>query len=1028
MTIGLKLGTWLPIANRLEAAKEFARDVTSRRDVPTHVQALDEEGEPEVRLVRDAKGEPVKVGGELVYEPVMVPVRPDLRDVQGRWWGTKEGKPIAGLVLITDLLQGSQSAIAPIVMSIITVLTVLASSFTSVGLAAAMGGSPKLAEWMIYGSFGIAGLIFLLFAALWSAIGAQGNRMVAAFAVLIPAIGLLLSNAAVITAGAGGAMAASGSVLGSLGRYALPAAALAFVAFIFIGRRDTTRQWMLGAFKGLVFIGVTATIAQLVLPGWLQPLYWAFLGCLVPILWNYKQEELRAIQLAIQSKFGVGELSKLGNSDPEKRMAQAVNAEREHHSGEIPMGRAKGILTTAGDAYSSDGGLELQLTCDNLRVHLHVFGKTGGGKSFNILGPVAQFWARHGYGGVLVLDGKGALGDELLARFIKNYGIQHRAILIKPGVKLGLMEGLSPHDFVAAISDVGGAKNTEEKKDDATEFFITQAKSLCLSLSIIQFVLKAYEIETGKNRTIFWHLENFDRLKVAMKTRTTNVVTPESSAEANSQVAKHGYAEAGGQARSNDKVTSSQGIIDLIKKLPAYADAGVQDAVRYIEHDFWTMPSDTAGSVVATMDNWVKPLLQHPELREWASTETGVDISIPATGGFVACSLPEVKYGAAGKLAQSLIGQRLTVRVRRRADFDWRAAGETPVLFVKDEAQELITQADRDFLPQARSLGGCAAYGTQSLDAYESRMGDASSRAFLDNFRSVISFTASPKTYEWMARNLGRGRFITWKKITQVIGFIGTAQLVAGSPLHDNEREDRRFMRKLRRRGGGKVIIPLGRANASKSVPLAGGGSMSMPDIEARMMSRSIHDPSDIPANVAESFTYQAVMSGEVKERDLLTLEDCAANLNSEQDAIVSLWRSGSPRHDFVRFDKLSPEQIAERENQFHRALIFNGLAFTLKRDLVDALGSRPKLPQLNRLLAVLVHLLLTDEAFAASYEANGLRAADLQRIEDVLAQRWVRDFTARQAFRAETAREREAFIDRYVADAEAERQLANAA
>jgi hypothetical protein len=154
------------------------------------------------------------------------------------------------------------------------------------------------------------------------------------------------------------------------------------------------------------------------------------------------------------------------------------------------------------------------------------------------------------------------------------------------------------------------------------------------------------------------------------------------------------------------------------------------------------------------------------------------------------------------------------------------------------------------------------------------------------------------------------------------------------------------------------------------------------------------------------------VVSGEVKDRPLLMLEDCAKHLNSEQDALLSVRRGGTQRHDFVRFETLTPEQIQENERQFHRGLIFNGLVHTLQRDLVEALGKRPTASQLRRLTQALIHLVMFDEAFAERYKAGELRVDQVQAYVD---ENWTQDFTIRQAWRQRAQGEREAFIDLYL-------------
>lgn len=951
-----KFAGWLPIQARLNQAKEFARSVASRHDVPTWVPAYDEDGKPEL----DAQG-----------KLVMVPVAGDLRDRHGRWWGTKEGRSLASVLLVDETLQGSQSAIAPALMALMTVLTVLATSSLAFALTAA--AHPWLMNIGKVVAYLSGASMLVLFVALWSAIGAKGNRMVLAGAVLVPAFGMLLDKFMGAGSQASQILTMGGGLTGGLVKIAVPVAVLAFVAFLFIGKRDTTKQFFLGTFKVMAFFLITSTIARILLPVWAQPLYWAFLGCLVPVWWNHKQEQMRALRLLYQSNIGMGDFKTLGNTNAEKRQRQAEQAEKDK-SGFIPLGEARGVLTGYGDGFSPDGGLLMGLTCHELRTHFHGFGKTGGGKTFNLFTPIIQWWARHGHGGVLVLDGKGAAGDDLLGKFIAKHGLGHRALLIKPGISLGLMEGLTPNDFIDAIFDIGGARNEEQSQSDNEKFFITQARTFGLSISRVLWALVEYQ-RGNPNRTFFLTIDGVDRLKIALKR----------------------------------KGPAGEQILNAVKGLEGFkTDPLIQDAARYIEHDFWTQPDDQAGGIISTFDNTIKDLMAHPELRAWASMETGVDVTIPTTGGFVAVSLPEVKYGQAGKLVQSLIKQRLFIKIRRRGDYDWRAAGETPVLFAVDESQEMISKADRDFLPQSRGLGGYAAYFTQSYDAYESRMGDAATRAFLDNFRSLAAFESSPKTYEFIGDGMGKGKFISWKTPSQVINFMGTAQMVAGSPLHDESREDAKFMRKLRRRGAGRVIIPRGTA------PMSTAGHFR--SIEAAMLTHSYHDPADMQADAASQFTFLASVSGEVKERPLLMLEDCAKHLNSEQDALLSVRRAGAQRHDFVSFPTLTPEQIEENEQHFHRALIFNGLVHTLQRDLVEALGQRPASGQLRRMTEALIHLAMFDGDFAARYKAGELSIGKVQAYVD---ENWKQDRETRQVWRERARNEREAFIDLYIAQAD---------
>ena len=186
--------------------------------------------------------------------------------------------------------------------------------------------------------------------------------------------------------------------------------------------------------------------------------------------------------------------------------------------------------------------------------------------------------------------------------------------------------------------------------------------------------------------------------------------------------------------------------------------------------------------------------------------------------------------------------------------------------------------------------------------------------------------------------------------------------------------------------------------------------------IEAAMLTHSYHDPADMQADAASQFTFLASVSGEVKERPLLMLEDCAKHLNSEQDALLSVRRAGAQRHDFVSFPTLTPEQIKDNEQHFNRALIFNGLVHTLQRDLVEALGQRPASGQLRRMTEALIHLAMFDGDFAARYKAGEV---SIDKIQAYVDENWKQERETRQVWRERARNEREAFIDLYLADSD---------
>src|SRR3546814_466786 len=117
-------------------------------------------------------------------------------------------------------------------------------------------------------------------------------------------------------------------------------------------------------------------------------------------------------------------------------------------------------------------------------------------------------------------------------------------------------------------------------------------------------------------------------------------------------------------------------------------------------------------------------------------------------------SLPEFQYGEAGKLCQNLIRHRVMSGVRRRQNTNWEEDGETPILFLVDEAQAMVNIDDRNFLAVARSHGGRCVYAAQQAEAYPSRMGEDAALEFLDNFLSKAQLGLRHWLYPCHVNNL----------------------------------------------------------------------------------------------------------------------------------------------------------------------------------------------------------------------------------------------------------------------------------
>ena len=880
-----KIGDWLPVQKWIDAAKRDAFEKAGRHDVPTHVEATDRDGKPVYVPVLDEKGQQMRnEDGSLKMAPKRVPVAPDLRDTRSRWWGAPGGGRLSGQVALDDLAQGSHSSAVPTLMGLVTIFSVLASVSMVVGASLAAGGHTDIGPLIGQAGMGV-GLLGALacLAVLWHGVGRGGVLATTFWSGVVPFLGVALTMGAAV----GSKVLGGGPSLGlksmAIGVAVVAACAVVFflLVLLFTGKRDLTQSWALSAVKGLSVLTGAALVSGILLPGVLQPLLWVFIGGWYPYAWAKAQRRKRAYTLSYMSAHFGGDDARLGNSDKNERIKQAKAAEADK-SGFIVYGKALGVFTTHGDGFSPDKGLPVGQSPNDLMTHKHITGVTGSGKSLNEMEQTVCEWILNDAGGSLILDGKGPLPAEILAAYV---GLPN-VLLIVPGIRLALLEGLAPEEAATAISDLAGAGTTkQEQSADAEKFFNTKAKSLLLDVNLVLKALvelgKIAELEVGKPREWVWTLEHVDILKTLLKDKNEDAEKLLSAVESNL-----------------DLLPQDLGCGDNLQRLPL-----LSAALLSFPHKLWTMPSDTRGSVVSVLDTWIEPLMWSPQLRPWACTEHGEDPTICWWGGHVGMSLPEFQYGEAGKLCQNLIRHRVMSGVRRRQKRDWQKTGERPLLFLIDEAQEMVGIEDRKFLAVARSHGGACVYATQNIEAYTSRMGTEATISFLDNFRSKVVLISSHGTIDWMMKSLPEGKYVSWEgKNNRVIGYEQTLAKLGSHVVFDDSHELAAEMRRLLRAGAGKILVP------ERKTMWSGGGD-------------SYHDM-DNPVD-AEKLATVLVHSGKTEKRPLLTHSDVSTHLR-KQTAVVELMRGGVPRHDFIEYPHLTSEDIAKRTARVKDALISN--------------------------------------------------------------------------------------------------------
>ncbi len=374
------------------------------------------------------------------------------------------------------------------------------------------------------------------------------------------------------------------------------------------------------------------------------------------------------------------------------RKAQLVESIRDT-SPILKLGSATGVLAARGDAFAPTAGLDMSLSLTDLMQHLLVLGGTGSGKTAGVLRPLCkQLGALSGVG-LVVLDGKGSLPGEV-AKFIPDL-----EIVDPSGKAMSLVEGLTPTEVVATVSDLLGRAEGKDR------FFEESAAGLMRHAAVLA---KAQDADT-------WSLEKIWRM------------------------ANDGPGEA------------------LLEEIDATAPL-VREAVAFFKDEWPNLDKEVKSSILATLRAWYTTITGHPDTLKWAMTMAGrsdVDVTGALKGKRLGILAPAHRYGQAGPVVLALLKARIFAAIRDRADRGMKE-GETPVVLIMDEAQEVTTKQDALILSIARSLNLGIVASTQTVEGIEARLGQIEAAQFLTLFGSVVALqNRSARTTQVVAARLG---------------------------------------------------------------------------------------------------------------------------------------------------------------------------------------------------------------------------------------------------------------------------------
>jgi len=512
------------------------------------------------------------------------------------------------------------------------------------------------------------------------------------------------------------------------------------------------------------------------------------------------------------------------------RQAQNKNALRQADSPFLQIGEALGVFRKErGDRLAPDAGKAMGLSLEDMSMHMMLFGSTGSGKTAGFFRPaIRKFVAITGKScGIVVMDGKGVLPAELAG------SVDGLKLIDPESTELALFHGLMPEDVVDALSNTGGADSKKE-----APIWKQSGEMLLLQTGLLLHA--ACRLDHAK---FGWSLYNLYR-----------AVNDEAYLKEVLDALKAEY----------DALYASEAIYEPENFT---RNQLVQDATSYFLNTFWKEDERFRSNVKSTVNGWMNPLLQHRDLRKWVRNTSGFDITCVFRGGRIGFNLPEFKYKSAGPAITALCKLRLYRHAQQRGD-GWRQAGETAVCMFMDEAQEILTGAELQIAPIARSLGIMLVVSTQTYDQLVVKFSADTATALLGQFTSIMSFKSSPATYDYVQSRFGEIMASKRKKDEEFLppDFTAHVNSTLHSPHYDkNNPHFARRHKKIAVKAAGAITSIIKQAwNEEEITSIQGKDIDKTPAVE-------LYELQDV---LAEPFV-----------------------------AVASFNRAGAPRRDFIRVE-----------------------------------------------------------------------------------------------------------------------------
>jgi hypothetical protein len=852
-----------------------------------------------------------------IFKPWFTPVPEDLRDTTPRLTRTRDGHVIEGYVDVDDQLKGGDSTALPIMYAVLPVLGALTALLTAWDLAT------------------LALVPFALtIPYLWTISQSEGPAEAFKSALVTFALPM------VIALGLGG-----GLMKGILTGMMLPFAALIVVmAVVFIALGDDDNKTYIGgawegfkqAIKWAIFITLSLAVFGILsraLHGtWLASLvtFAPFaLACMYPMAYSEREYNKRAKVLGARGlQFNFAKQGGLSNAHVDVKRQQAESAILDT-SPLYEIGTALGEATKKEYGYGPDRGSRVCMSSRDACTHFLGFGRTGSRKSSCYMRPRLKDLLRMRDEGAMIgcfIDcGKGALVGDLSGAV---------DVLIRKGTPYAFFQGLGPREVTDALmsrtiktshSDPIWANGARMLVDHACHFLyalVEHEKTMRLvaidnvrKLSLLQDDLelgltlglddRAKLIEQArlvkehlddwthqatKDREWFWSLNSLERVRQYIdKPRKVDGVWT-----AGAEICE--WVQFLGFEADEERVIKQPGTI--------HRDIGggyLDKSIGYIMNDWPALAEEQRSSFMLNVHDRFQPLMRGTSLVDehgfpWYMLEEGLDITQCLWGKIVGVNLPSKERDGAGRVISALNKQKVYQQVRKRFDrkeSEWLADGETPVLLLWDEVQNLVTDDDIEMLPIMRSAWIQGFFCTQGFDSLVNAFGDERKATnFANTFQSFATLGASPETYEYVMKRLGTALITVFKEQTQGIDYAGAVDKYLDSPFNDPEHPSRAALAKIERLGGARFMVGKPRFNSIFTGKSAGESDT---EISGKGIRVNIFGNKEIAPifRIDEFEAHLAGVSGK---------------------AIMSINRAGAPRVDLVQLPSVGPDEFRLKE------------------------------------------------------------------------------------------------------------------